>query len=58
VKTDWQPPAVGDLAERTYTFTDADVQAFANLTGVQNPLHLDDAFVAATRLLYTARQSD
>ena len=29
--TDWQPRAVGERAQRTHTFTDADVQAFADL---------------------------
>jgi acyl dehydratase len=47
--TDWQPRAVGERAQRTHTFTDADVQAFADLTGDRNPLHFDDEFVAATR---------
>jgi acyl dehydratase len=47
--TDWQPRAVGERAERTHTFTDADVKAFADLTGDRNPLHFDDAFAAATR---------
>jgi acyl dehydratase len=47
--TDWQPRAVGEHAERTHTFTDVDVQAFADLTGDRNPLHFDDAFAAATR---------
>jgi acyl dehydratase len=47
--TDWQPRAVGERAQRTHTFTDADVRAFADLTGDRNPLHFDDAFAAATR---------
>ena len=47
--TDWRPRAVGERAQRTHTFTDADVQAFANLTGDHNPLHFDDAFAAGTR---------
>ena len=40
---------MGDRAERTQTFTQADVDAYAELTGDRNPLHFDDAFVAATR---------
>ena len=35
---------VGDTAEFTHTITERDVQAFANLTGDHNPLHLDSAF--------------
>jgi acyl dehydratase len=45
----WQPPEVGARAELTHTFTDADVDAYAALTGDRNPLHFDDEFVAATR---------
>ena len=42
-------PVAGQRAERSHTFTDADVQAYADLTGDHNPLHFDDAFVAGTR---------
>jgi acyl dehydratase len=42
-------PIAGQRAERSHTFTDADVQAYADLTGDHNPLHFDDAFVAGTR---------
>jgi acyl dehydratase len=45
----WRAPAVGERAERSHTFTDADVEAFAALSGDRNPLHFDDAFVAGTR---------
>jgi len=45
----WRAPAVGERAQRTHTFTDADVQAFAALSGDHNPLHFDDTFVATTR---------
>lgn len=40
---------VGDRAERTWRVTDADVRAFAELSGDRNPVHLDDAFAAGTR---------
>jgi acyl dehydratase len=46
---DWQPPAVGARASLRHTFTTADVEAFANLTGDRNPLHFDAAFAARTR---------
>jgi acyl dehydratase len=45
----WQAPEVGARAERTHTFTQADVDAFATLSGDRNPLHFDDEFVAGTR---------
>ena len=45
----WSPPAVGERAQRSHTFTDSDVEAFAALSGDRNPLHFDDSFVAATR---------
>jgi acyl dehydratase len=45
----WRAPTVGQRAERTHTFTDADVEAYATLTGDHNPLHFSDEFVAATR---------
>ena len=45
----WRAPAVGARAERAHTFTQADVAAYAELTGDRNPLHFDDAFVAGTR---------
>jgi 3-hydroxybutyryl-CoA dehydratase len=40
--------SVGQTAERRYAVTDAAVEAFAELTGDTNPLHLDDAYAAAT----------
>ena len=40
---------VGDTATLSKTFTDADVAAFAELTGDQNPVHLDDEYAARTR---------
>src|SRR5215212_12232059 len=40
---------VGDSAEITKTITEADVQAFAALTGDHNPVHVDEAFAKTTR---------
>lgn len=40
---------VGDFAQITRTITDAGVRAFADATGDANPIHLDDAYAAATR---------
>jgi 3-hydroxybutyryl-CoA dehydratase len=40
---------VGDTFEYTKTVTDADIRAFAELSGDHNPLHLDDEFAATTR---------
>ena len=40
---------VGDAAEMTMTVTDADVRAFAEVTGDHNPVHLDEEYAAATR---------
>jgi 3-hydroxybutyryl-CoA dehydratase len=39
---------VGQSAERTRTFTEADVMAFAALTGDFNPVHVDAAAAAAS----------
>ena len=41
--------SLGDSAEITKTITDADVQAFADLTGDHNPVHVDDEFAKTTR---------
>ncbi len=41
--------SVGDSAEITKTITDADVQAFAEVTGDHNPVHVDDEFAKTTR---------
>lgn len=41
--------AVGDRAEYVRAVTEGDVRAFATLSGDTNPMHLDDAFAAATR---------
>ena len=45
----WTPPAVGQVGTWTRTFTAADVEAFADLTGDRNPLHFDADFAARTR---------
>ena len=39
----------GDKASRSLTITDQAIQAFADLTGDHNPLHLDDSYAAGTR---------
>jgi len=41
--------AVGQRASLTRTISDADITAFAALTGDHNPLHLDEAFAAQSR---------
>ena len=46
----WTPPAIGARATWTRTFTAADVEAFAGISGDRNPLHFDAAFAASTRL--------
>lgn len=43
------PFQVGDSAEVTREITQEDVQAFASLSGDDNPLHLDASFAARTR---------
>jgi acyl dehydratase len=40
---------VGDSAEITKTIDEADIQAFAEVTGDHNPIHLDDEFAKTTR---------
>jgi acyl dehydratase len=40
---------IGDSAEITKTINDSDIQAFADVTGDYNPVHVDDAFAANTR---------
>ena len=39
---------VGDSASRSKTITDADVHAFAAVSGDENPIHLDEEFAATT----------
>jgi 3-hydroxybutyryl-CoA dehydratase len=40
---------VGDTAETSHVVTDADIRAFAEVSGDHNPLHLDEAYAATTR---------
>jgi len=40
---------VGDTAEITRTIEQVDVQAFADLTGDHNPIHVDESFAQTTR---------
>ncbi len=40
---------VGDSASISKTITDGDIQAFADVTGDHNPIHLDDEYAAKTR---------
>ena len=40
---------VGQKARRTLTFTRAEVDAYARITGDYNPLHFDEAYAAQTR---------
>ncbi len=41
--------AVGRSAERAHCVTAADIDAFAAVTGDENPVHLDEAYAAQTR---------
>lgn len=43
------PVKVGDKATFSRTVSDADIQAFARVSGDNQPLHLDDAFASKTR---------
>ena len=40
---------VGDSAEITRTIEQSDIQAFADVTGDHNPVHLDESFAKTTR---------
>jgi 3-hydroxybutyryl-CoA dehydratase len=40
---------IGDSASISKTITDADIQAFAEVSGDHNPLHLDEEYAAQTR---------
>ncbi len=39
---------IGQSAERMHTVTEADIQAFADLSGDHNPVHLDEAYAQTT----------
>jgi 3-hydroxybutyryl-CoA dehydratase len=39
----------GDSTSRTMTITDDTIRAFAEVTGDNNPVHLDDEYAAGTR---------
>lgn len=39
----------GDAASRTLTISDETIRAFAEVTGDNNPVHLDDEYAAGTR---------
>ena len=41
--------SVGDTAETRHVVTDADIRAFAEVSGDHNPVHLDEAFAETTR---------
>lgn len=43
------PPAVGQTATRSITFTSDHVNTYASLTGDRNPLHFDEGFAAKTK---------
>ena len=40
---------VGQKASRSLTFTQASVEAYAEITGDRNPLHFDEAYAARTK---------
>lgn len=40
--------SLGQSVETAHTVTDADIVAFAKVSGDDNPLHLDEAYAAAT----------
>src|SRR5688500_9560131 len=40
---------IGQTASRTRTITDADVRAFAQISGDTNPIHLDDSYAAQSK---------
>ena len=46
----WTPPPIGTRATWTRTFGEAEVEAFAEITGDRNPLHFDADFAGRTRI--------
>jgi acyl dehydratase len=46
----WRPPAIGATASWTRTFTAADVEGFAAISGDRNPLHFDASYAERTRV--------
>jgi 3-hydroxybutyryl-CoA dehydratase len=40
---------VGQSAERSHVVTEADISAFAAVSGDDNPVHMDEAFAATTQ---------
>jgi len=47
--SDTKMPAVGDTASLTRSFNEAQVRAFAELSGDMNPVHLDAEYAASTQ---------
>lgn len=41
--------SVGQTAEASHVVTEADIQAFAEVSGDRNPVHLDEAYAETTR---------
>ncbi len=41
--------SVGQSAERVHQVTEADIEAFAAVSGDTNPVHMDEAYAAATQ---------
>jgi acyl dehydratase len=41
--------SIGQTAERKRTFSEEDVNTFAEISGDNNPLHVDPAFAKTTR---------
>jgi 3-hydroxybutyryl-CoA dehydratase len=41
--------SIGQSAERSHVVTEADIAAFAAVSGDDNPVHLDEAFAAKTQ---------